>query len=493
MIAPVPDGPRWDPWAARADETLTVYGLALRVDPEELRTVSRQVRNAGAEVAAALDAAQRAAAAIDTTSPHAPGSGARATEAIQAARYSRSGLPDSLTHLADELLEAHRRYLEAELAANSSAVIGPAFVPGGPICAAPPVVTRGSVLAAAVTLPAAIPYWLVGGVSTALAESIRNGRVTPSAAQVGRSLRMMTHPVTLGVLPPESSAHVFASMLTQVTTGKVTSQVRVKRVPPPPRRRARMYRGPGHPGLAVSQQPTTNLEGLVEGIGELYPKEGADPGTVRVDRMVAPDGSISWQVFIPGTQTADAPWGGPVPNDWASNLQIYSRQESAASAAVIAAMRAAGIGAGEPVLLAGHSQGGLVASDLAARQEVQAEFSIDSVLSVGAPVSHIDVPEGVAALHLEHEDDLVAGVDDGVNPISGNRTTVQRDVTANRSGFWPPSGVWESHDVPAYTETARLADASTNPAVRNWFTASAAMLHSEASVTSTYVRATRVP
>lgn len=493
MIAPVPDGPRWDPWVARADETLTVYGMAVRVDPEELRTVSRQVRNAGAEVTAALDAAQRAAAAIGTTSPHAPGSGAHAASAIQAARHSRSGLPDSLTRLADDLLAAHRLYVEAELAANRSAAIGPAFVPGGPICAAPPVVSRRTMLGAAFSMPAAMPFWLVGGVSAALAESISNGRLTPSADQIGRSLRMMTHPLTLGVLPPESSAHVFASILTRVTTGGITSRVRVQQIPPPPRRRAQMTQGLGHPGLAVSQPSTTNLEGLVEGIGELYPKEGADPGTVRVDRMVAPDGSVSWQVFIPGTQTADAPWGGQTPNDWASNLQIYARQESAASAAVIAAMRTAGVGTGEPVLLAGHSQGGLVAADLAARAEVQAEFSIDSVVSVGAPVSHIDVPEGVAALHLEHTDDLVAGVDDGANPISGNRTTVRRDVTADRAGWWPPGGVWESHDVPAYTETARLADASTDPAVRNWFTASAAMLNSQASVTSTYVRATRVP
>lgn len=495
MIAPVPDGARWNPVSARAGQTLGVHGVALQVEPMELLEAARGVQDAGAEITRALDHAQRAALAIDATAAHAPVSAAAAHSATWAARSRRAGLPADLDRLAADLRQAYQDYRQAEQDADSSLTFGvllgsPA---PAPVCLPPPQrPSWGRMVGEVLTMPARLGLGIWAGVQYAFTEAVMHRRLTPSAAQTGYSLRLVTDFLGMGVLPPESTVHAFANIVTQVTTGGVSTRVRVRQVAPPGSPMgARIKHGADRTNLARRTEAATTLAHLVQDVGNLYPMFGAEPGMVQVNRMIAPDGSVTWQVLIPGTQSADAPWGGDVPNDWASNLQIYSRRESAASAAVIAAMRAAGVRPGEPVLLAGHSQGGLVAADLAAREEVRAEFAIESIVSVGAPVGHIDIPPGIAALHLEHEDDLVAGVDDRTNPITPDRTTVTRNLTA-QNPWHQIGGVHQAHHIPGYVETARLTDVSTDPAVRNWFAASAPMLNPQAQVTSTYIQAQRV-
>ncbi|HLS25228.1 MAG TPA: hypothetical protein VK063_05065 [Beutenbergiaceae bacterium] len=461
----------------------------------ELLRASGAVEAASVDVAEALHSAQRAAMTVEATAAHAPGSAGAAHAAIWAGRSRRADLPGVLERLAADLRGAYQGYLQAERDAHSALTFGLLLGPQNPrqVCLAPPEPLSWGRLAGEVfMMPARFGVGLVAGMQSAVTESLLNRRWTPSTAQTGYSLRLLTNFVGMGMLPPESTVHVFASVVTQVTTAGVSARVRVRQVAPAGAPMgSRIKPGASRADLARSTEPATTLARLVQDVGDLYPMFGAEPGMVQVNRMVAPDGSVAWQVLIPGTQSDDAPWGGDVPNDWASNLQIYDRRESAASAAVIAAMRAAGVRPGEPVMLAGHSQGGLVATDLAAREDVRAEFAIESIVSVGAPVGHIDIPDGVAALHLEHEDDLVAGVDDRTNPVTPERTTVTRNVTPENP-WHQIGGVHQAHHIPAYVETARLTDASTDPAVRNWMAASAAMLNPEAQVTSTYMQARRV-
>lgn len=95
-----------------------------------------------------------------------------------------------------------------------------------------------------------------------------------------------------------------------------------------------------------------NLEKLSIG------QPGNSYGTVAIQRYMHTDGSHSWIVTIPGTDgKKDSPFG------WSQNLSLMSsreqtREQAHSLLAVRTAMHRAGIKAGEPVALVGHSQGG---------------------------------------------------------------------------------------------------------------------------------------
>lgn len=495
MIAPVPDGALWNVLQDRAEEQLQIYGLTLGVDTDQIATLPTRLLRASEKVRVALDHARRGALAVEETTSHAPRSGARASWAAWQVVLGRGDLPDRITDLSSRVFTAidHYRRQESELANR--------FYLRADVC--PPILVRpGSCANPNAPWSSSLPglnllylgQRIVGAGVASLVESFRDGRTTPSDAQTGYFLRESTSAVLdyLGVDRGKAPVHTFASLIVPILTGGVSARVRVQRVPPPVPTLNIGGKVMRRPGAGPSEGPTSTIEGIVRNVGALYPSEGAQPGTVRVDRVVGADGSVSWQVFVPGTQSAHAPWGGDVPNDWAANLQMYAGHDNAATSAVTAALRAAGVRPGEPVMVAGHSQGGLVAASLAADEQVRSEFDIASVVTIGSPVGHFDVPDGVAALHLEHTDDLVAGLDDQTNPIAPNRTTITRDVTAHLPEGEGPGSVVISHDIPAYVETATLADASTDPAVREWLAASAQMLDPHASVMSVYLRSERV-
>ena len=74
--------------------------------------------------------------------------------------------------------------------------------------------------------------------------------------------------------------------------------------------------------------------------------------------------------------------------------------------AVVQAMREAGIRPGEPVIEVGHSQGGLIAAQVAA----SGEFNSVATVTFGAPSGEVPVPDGVDTVAVEHSDDIVPGM-----------------------------------------------------------------------------------
>ncbi|MGF1662374.1 MAG: hypothetical protein ACFCVG_07860, partial [Kineosporiaceae bacterium] len=186
---------------------------------------------------------------------------------------------------------------------------------------------------------------------------------------------------------------------------------------------------------------------------------GAEPGTVRVvevrrDRGDGGPGS-AWIVHVPGTQewSVAAP-AGATPFDLTGNLHLMAGGRTAGTRAVTGAMAAAGVRPGEPVLLVGHSQGGLVAASVAADPDVRRRFAVSHVVTAGSPVAGIDVPPDVRVLSLEHTDDLVAGLDGRANPDRRTWLTVRAPAPAGTGGPLPP------HDSAGYAATARLVDRS---------------------------------
>lgn len=227
-------------------------------------------------------------------------------------------------------------------------------------------------------------------------------------------------------------------------------------------------------GPAGRREPVTGVGFLLEAIDRLYPGNGGQPGTVEVRRVEHAGGERSWVVLIPGTQSL-AP-GGRNPMDDATNLQEFVGAPSAVATGVLAALSAAGARRDEPVLLAGHSQGGIVATRLAADAGVRRRFRVTSVLTAGSPVGHVPVPSDVGALHLEHVRDLVPTLDDAPNPDEAGRVTVRHDGGTG--------SIASAHEAAAYARTGALVDSSSHPSLRAWREQAGEVLGGESAKTT---------
>jgi hypothetical protein len=215
---------------------------------------------------------------------------------------------------------------------------------------------------------------------------------------------------------------------------------RVRPVPPPP-----------------DAPMPTSLGSLVAGQESLG---GADTeATVRVIEVPRPDGGSAWVVEIPGTQQWH-PRAGPNPFDATTDVAAMAGEATVAArgvaAALDAAMRARGrAGRPDPVLLTGHSQGGIIAAALASDPGFRATHRVTHVVTCGSPVARFPVPGSVTVLSLEHLQDVVPRLDGQTNPDRAGWTTVTRDLTGDPDAAGDPIA---GHAASEYVETATLVD-----------------------------------
>jgi pimeloyl-ACP methyl ester carboxylesterase len=143
---------------------------------------------------------------------------------------------------------------------------------------------------------------------------------------------------------------------------------------------------------------------------------------------------------------------------------------TAAGRAVSAALRAAGARPGDPVLLAGHSEGGLVAAAVAADPLAGAEFRITHVVMFGSPASGVRPTRDVQVLAIEHTDDVVPRLDGAPDPESRRWITVTRSAAGDPPAPGAVAGdpLVAAHGMLAYRRTAAAVDASTAPSITAW-------------------------
>lgn len=215
-------------------------------------------------------------------------------------------------------------------------------------------------------------------------------------------------------------------------------------------------------GLLEESAVTATLVGFS---GEVAPPKSLGELASRLisDSEPGPDGKSAWLriekfgepaspvekaryvVYIPGTQS----WGpktGENPLDLASNLSAISKTGFAGSErAVLDAMKQAGIGQEDSVLLVGHSQGGMVAANISTR------FAGSKVLTFGSPLAQLGPELTAPTLSLEHKRDPVPKLDGRPNPAKENWVTVLHEL----DGTDPMS----QHAMVGYLATAKLVDA----------------------------------
>lgn len=192
-----------------------------------------------------------------------------------------------------------------------------------------------------------------------------------------------------------------------------------------------------------------------------------DDATVRVTQ-VHRDGGTAWIVQVPGTQSWP-PRGGPNPHDLTSDVLLLTQQDAALAAGVERALEAAqeeaGPGADGPVMLVGHSQGGMVAAALAASPTFRSRHQVTHVVTYGSPISRVPVPADVEVLALQHRQDAVPRLDGAPDPRRRGWVTVTRDV-----GDDPGVGrdLVKAHAIEEYAETAADAERSSAAAMEDW-------------------------
>lgn len=209
-----------------------------------------------------------------------------------------------------------------------------------------------------------------------------------------------------------------------------------------------------------------DLPSLMQGVTDAY-QVGKDPdaagGDLRITRIDNGQGP-AYVVHIPGTETW-SPSAGAEPRDLSANINLVAGNPTAAAETVRLALDSAGIPPGSPVMLVGHSQGGIIAGQLASDAGFVERYGVTHVMTYGAPIDHMQLAPGVQALQVQHRFDVVPrldleGVDlDGVNP----NTPVTAVTLPSPGGVF---GVVTNHDHTAYSNSVREAMAGNTEAGR---------------------------
>jgi pimeloyl-ACP methyl ester carboxylesterase len=220
----------------------------------------------------------------------------------------------------------------------------------------------------------------------------------------------------------------------------------------------------GHPVPAVRRfGAPRSLGDMAADIDDLY-FAMAYGQAVKVTR-VGPSGRDApragrgrrWLVSITGTDHWDLD-STPNPSDLESNIREVLNAPSAARVGVVRAlheaMRADGVPAdqwsAEPVLAVGHSQGGMVATALAAADPSDAGVKMVGVLTMGTPSRRLRIRDDVAMLAVAHDQDVVPAIDGTPARAPDRRVMVGRRLVRPRQG-----PLYYAHSSATYTETVR--------------------------------------
>ena len=181
-------------------------------------------------------------------------------------------------------------------------------------------------------------------------------------------------------------------------------------------------------------------------------------------------------VVVPGTQEW-SPRAGPNPFDLTTDVRAVSGGATLAAAGVAAALtlarsRSGRATADDPVLLVGHSQGGILAAALASDTGFTRDHRVTHVVTSGSPVGLFPVPSRVRVLSVEHADDPVPRLDLTPNPAHATWLTVRAPTAAR------PVDV-DRHRLDGYVATVRLLEGAprgTVPGLDAWQASAGAFL-----------------
>lgn len=208
---------------------------------------------------------------------------------------------------------------------------------------------------------------------------------------------------------------------------------------------------------AASQTYVSNR--VVDYVTRLQMVTSGQTAKIRIDQSKV--GSLrQFTVYIPGTQQWN-PLASRNPLDVGSAIESAASgaTKSAAEKAVLAAMKQAGIGKNDRVILVGHSLGGIVAANIASQKQ---NFIVNGLITVGSPTSRVITEPRIEVLNIGHSDDLVTKLD-ALEPkghVTGTNRFDWLSLTPKQPLEQP--SVLPQHDLANYRITAERIDQSQN-------------------------------
>lgn len=167
-------------------------------------------------------------------------------------------------------------------------------------------------------------------------------------------------------------------------------------------------------GVATGAAGATSLAGWVDRLASVR----ATPGRIAVTDV----GDDHWVVQLPGIHSL---LPEEDPQDLLDAVRALGTGHSAYAGAVMVALGAAGVPPSAHLLLVGHSQGGIVATGLAADPALRARWDVSHVVAVGSPVSGRPVRAGTRLLEVDNDSDLVTGLDADPGRDGAGRTVLR--------------------------------------------------------------------
>ena len=216
-------------------------------------------------------------------------------------------------------------------------------------------------------------------------------------------------------------------------------------------------------------------------IRSLSLRNGGAPGEVSVSFVFGADGVRRAIVDIPGTKSWTPAHTADV-TSLATNLRAITGARTTYEDGVLEAMRRAGVTSTDPVMLVGHSEGGMIAVNAARDARAAGSFQVTHVVTAGSPIGHTvgAVPDVVQVLALEGRHDLVPHLDGAANTARRNVTTV--------TGGADHGSIGANHGLDSgYEPLARAVDASGNGSVRAFLDSARGFLTQPYMTTQRYV------
>ncbi|NEK84672.1 alpha/beta hydrolase [Blastococcus saxobsidens] len=207
--------------------------------------------------------------------------------------------------------------------------------------------------------------------------------------------------------------------------------------------------------------PPQSVSDLMVALNRRATRSSGEQDQIDVRVLTHADGTRAYIVDIPGTADWNLPGGSvnPQTHDLGTNVRVLGGDVTTRQEAIAEALRRAGASSSDPVMLVGHSQGGMVAAQAAHDARTPAfDFNVQSVVTAGSPIARADVPPSVQVLALENAHDIVPHLDSRENDDDPNVTTVVFDRQLGSIG--------ENHGIgDAYQYGAEAVDRSDDPSI----------------------------
>lgn len=204
----------------------------------------------------------------------------------------------------------------------------------------------------------------------------------------------------------------------------------------------------------------TCVSGTVDNLLEEVSRAAAEPGNAFEVLEVQGESGPTYVVVIPGSEG----WTWENPFSFVGIVEAMSGNSEYVQDAVMRALDEVGAEKGATVVLAGYSQGGMHAMNLANSGPLPEKYEVDLVVTAGSPVEREAATEGTRFLHLSHTLDAVPHADLLPHEDRPNQVSVVLDHKVGlREG--EDFGLGPAHKINSYREGAQAVDLSTHPSI----------------------------